>query len=89
MSARFQITPSQIPEGSYIVAVCKVCGSPRYMTRALMIEKAGDIPLWKIEPRVRCIERPRLNKRGPACGGSMEFEWGRAVQPNRPSDWRD
>jgi hypothetical protein len=79
MSDRFALTPSQIPEGHYIVATCQRpgCGGRRYVTRALMLEKAGDIPLNLIERRVRCVERPRANKRGPACGGPMEFEWGR------------
>lgn len=65
------LTPSQIPPGQYVTALCKVCGEHRYLTRALMIEKAGDIPLDRIEPRLRCIARPRSNKRGPACGGKM------------------
>lgn len=34
-----------------------------------MIEKAGDVPLERIEGRLRCIERQ--TPRGPACGGRM------------------
>lgn len=48
-----------------------MCGEHRYLTRALMIEKAGDIPLERIEPRLRCIARTRRDKRGAACGGRM------------------
>lgn len=65
------LTPSQIPEGQYATATCTVCGEYRYLTRALMLEKAGDVALEKIEPRLRCIARPQSNKRGPACGGRM------------------
>lgn len=60
-----------VPEGSYATATCKVCGEHRYLTRALMLEKAGDVALEKIEPRLRCVARPQSNKRGPACGGRM------------------
>lgn len=65
------LTPSQIPAGQYVTAHCKDCGEHRYVTRALMLAKAGDVPLSRIEPRLRCIARPRSNKRGPACGGPM------------------
>lgn len=65
------LTPSQIPAGQYATSTCKTCGEHRYLTRALMLEKAGDIPLDRIEPRLRCIARPRTDKRGPACGGRM------------------
>lgn len=65
------VTPSQIPPGQYATAVCRTCGEHRYLTRALMIEKAGDIPLDRIEPRLRCIARPGNDKRGAACGGRM------------------
>jgi hypothetical protein len=65
------LTPSQIPPGQYVTAVCKACGEHRYVTRALMLEKAGDVPLDQIEPRLRCIARPRSDKRGAACGGRM------------------
>lgn len=62
-------TPSTLPEGQYVVATCQVCGGHRYPSRALMLEKAGDIPLDRIAPRLRCIERK--TPRGPACGGRM------------------
>ena len=65
------LTPSQIPAGQYATAVCKACGEHRYETRALMLERAGDIPLDRIEPRLRCIARPLANKRRAACGGRM------------------
>lgn len=65
------VTPSGIPPGQYVTAVCKVCGEHRYLTRAQMIERAGDVPLDRIEPRLRCIARPRSDKRGAACGGRM------------------
>jgi hypothetical protein len=63
-------TPSTLPAETFVVATCTVCGGTRYPSRALMIEKAGDVPLERIEPRLRCIER-RGDKRGPACGGRM------------------
>jgi hypothetical protein len=63
------MTPSTLPAGGYVVATCRTCGGHRYPARALMIEKAGDIPLDRIEGRLRCIER--LRPRGPACGGRM------------------
>lgn len=75
MAARFHWKPSDLPEGSYIIARCNDCGSSRYPSRALMIEKAGDIPIHLIEPRVRCIARK--TPRGPACGGGMTFDLGR------------
>lgn len=64
-------TPSTLPEGSYVVASCTApgCGGHRYPSRALMLEKAGDIPLDQIAHRLRCIERK--TPRGPACGGRM------------------
>ncbi|MDQ7813878.1 hypothetical protein [Brevundimonas sp.] len=85
MTERFRIRPSEIPDGHYIVAVCQACHEHRYITRALMLEKAGDVPLSRIEPRLRCIARPRADKRGQACGGRMVMEWRarRVVDP----DW--
>lgn len=73
MPSRFGFTPSTIPSDSYVVATCAACGGHRYVTRALMLEKAGDIPLDRIASRLRCIER-RGDKRGPACGGRMSIE---------------
>lgn len=64
---------AQLPLGEYVVAVCIRCRGCRYPTRALTIEKAGDIPLDRIEPRLRCVAR-NGDKRGPACGGAMHIE---------------
>jgi hypothetical protein len=65
------LTPSRIPAGQYVTALCQVCGEYRYVTRALMLEQAGDVPLDRIEPRLRCIARPLSDKRGAASGGRM------------------
>jgi len=65
-------TPSSLPAGQYVVATCQVCGGHRYPTSALMLEKAGDVPLDVIERRLRCIER--ATPQGPACGGRMKIE---------------
>lgn len=82
MPAAPTLTPSRIPAGQYAIAVCRTCGAHRYMTRGLMIEKAGDVPLDRIEPRLRCIARPPLARRGPACGGGMTLGLdGPIVQP--------
>lgn len=75
------MTPSTLPAGSYVVATCAACGGHRYVTRALMLEKAGDIPIDRIAARLRCIER-RGDKRGPACGGRMTTELARAGHPD-------
>ena len=69
MPNRPGFTPSILPEGAYVIATCEVCGGHRYPSRALMLEKAGDVPLSVIEGRLRCIERK--TPRGPACGGRM------------------
>lgn len=66
--------PSSMGEGWYITAYCQRCGECRYLGRQYMIEKAGDVPVRLIEPRVRCFARPLSNKRGPACEGRMKFE---------------
>ena len=65
--------PSELPDGSSIMADCDRpdCLGRRYLPRAYLIEKVGDIPLFQIEPRLRCVERPRLNRRGAACGARM------------------
>lgn len=78
-------TPSTIPAGAYATAVCCLCGEHRYVTRALMIEKAGDVPLDRIEPRLRCIARLRSNKRGPACGGRMTLTIDAPIGPCLPA----
>lgn len=78
-------TPSTIPAGAYATAVCSRCGEHRYVTRALMIEKAGDVPLSRIEPRLRCIARPQSNKRGPACGGRMTLGLDAPIGPCLPA----
>lgn len=71
MTRKFGFKPSTIPDGQYAVGICLRCRNARYLTRALMLEKAGDIPLDRIEPRLRCVARPVSDKRGPACGGRM------------------
>lgn len=67
-------TPSTMPPGSYVIATCQRpgCGGHRYPSRELMLEKAGDLPLARIESRLRCLERQQ--PRGPACGGRMRIE---------------
>lgn len=82
-------TPSTIPAGAYATAVCQVCGEHRYVTRALMIEKAGDVPLDRIEPRLRCVARPPLDKRGPACGGRMTLTIDAPIRPCLPASHPD
>jgi hypothetical protein len=69
---RVGFTPSTLPAGSYVIATCKTCGAHRYPSRALMIEKAGDVSLERIESRLRCLRR--REPRGPACGGRMTVE---------------
>lgn len=73
MPDAFPWTPSTLPEGSYVYAVCKTCRGVRYITRALVMARAGDAPFKSVESRLRCVERP-ANKRGPACGGRMDLE---------------
>ena len=82
MAERLSLTSAQLAEDQHVAAVCQVCGGARYPGRALMIERAGDIPLARIEPCLRCVALHR-NKRGPACSGSMAFELAapRAVDP--------
>lgn len=75
MEDPFPWTPSSLPRGSYIYGVCRTCGGVRYVTRAMMLARAGDIPFKRIENRLRCITR-RGDKRGPACGGRMLLELG-------------
>lgn len=50
----------------------RLAGGVRYITRAMVLERAGDVPFKRIETRLRCVARPG-NKHGPACGGAMEF----------------
>ncbi len=47
----------------------------RYVTRAMMLERAGDVPFKRIENRLRCIARV-TDKSGRACGGRMSLELG-------------
>lgn len=86
MREAFPWTPSNLPEGSYIYAVCMTCRDRRYITRAMMLERAGDVPFKSIEPRLRCIARPVSNKRGPACGRSMVLEMGGPRAPETPAN---
>lgn len=75
--SRVGFTPSTLPAGSYVIATCQRpgCGGHRYPSRALMIEKAGDVPLDRIEGLLRCLER--REPRGRACGGRMAIELAR------------
>lgn len=75
MSESFPWTPSNLPEGSYIYGVCRACRDVRYVTRAMMLERAGNVAFKRIESRLRCIARVG-DKRGPACGGRMDLELG-------------
>lgn len=78
--------PSELPEGDSVIATCVKpnCFGHRYLPRAYLIKKVGDIPLHRIEPRLRCIERPRLNRRGPPCGGAMTLDWAPAARKDAP-----
>lgn len=82
-------TPSTLPANSYVVATCQRpgCRGHRYPSRALMIEKAGDIPLDRIETRLRCIERK--TPRGPACEGRMTIELASVdmIEPEAKGGW--
>lgn len=82
--------PSEIPEGQSVVAHCTkpACHGHRYLPRSYLIEKVGDVPLYVIERRLRCVERPWSNKRGPGCGAAMTLGWTVHGHVNRPSDWR-
>ena len=73
----FPWTPSGLPEGGIVMAVCirPDCAGYRYLPRDYLIEKAGEEPLHQIERRLRCVERPWLNRRGPACWGNMTLQW--------------
>lgn len=73
MADAFPWTPSTLPEGSYVYAVCKTCREVRYITRAMVLARAGDVPFKSIETRLRCVARPE-DKHGPACGGAMALE---------------
>lgn len=75
MADSFPWTPSNLPKGSYIYGVCRACGDVRYVTRAMMLARAGDVPFKRIEGRLRCVARAD-DKRGPACGGRMNLELG-------------
>jgi hypothetical protein len=79
MADPFPWTPSSLPEGSYVYGVCQACRGVRYVTRAMMLERAGDVPFKRIENRLRCIAR-RGDRRGPACGGRMDLELGARPQ---------
>lgn len=78
MPDAFPWTPSTLPEGSYVYAVCKTCREVRYITRAMVLERAGDVPFKRVEARLRCVARPG-NKRAPACGGPMALELASAL----------
>jgi hypothetical protein len=86
MSAEFPWTPSNLPEGSYIYGVCQACRERRYVTRAMMLERAGDVPFKTIESRLRCIARPQTNKPGPACGAQMTLELGGPRPLDQPAN---
>jgi hypothetical protein len=75
MADPFPWTPSSLPRGSYVYGVCRACKGERYVTRAMMLARAGDVPFKRIENRLRCIARV-ADKRGPACGGRMDLELG-------------
>jgi hypothetical protein len=75
MTGSFPWTPSTLPEGSYVYGVCRQCRGVRYVTRAMMLERVGDVPFKRIEDRLRCIARPE-DRQGFACGGRMDLELG-------------
>ena len=74
MAESFPLTPSTLPEGSYVYAVCQRCSDVRYITRAMMLKRVGDVPFERIERRLRCIGR--REPRGRACGGDMTLALG-------------
>lgn len=85
MPEPFHWRVSELPEGHHLMAYCRRCQGHRYLPRALLLEKAGDVPVNTIQPRLRCIERGR-DKRGPRCDGAMDLDWLYTPQANRPSD---
>ncbi len=74
MAETFPWTPSTLPQGSYVYAMCQRCSGVRYITRAMMLERVGDVPFKGIDGRLRCIGR--REPRGRACGGEMTLALG-------------
>lgn len=71
MAKSFPWTPSTLSEGFHVYAVCERCSDVRYITRALMLGRVGDVPFKGIEGRLRCIA-----PRGRACGGNITLGLG-------------
>lgn len=79
--------PPQLPAGCNVAAAClkATCYGYRYLPRAYLIERAGDVPLNWVEKRLRCVQRPLANKRSPACGRAMALQWVHCSENNRSS----
>jgi hypothetical protein len=88
MPEPFWWKPSEIPDGACVMASCvrPDCDGHRYLPRAYLIEKAGDIPLNQIQRRLRCVERPRLDRRAKPCGSGMSLAWVHTPTADSPSD---
>jgi hypothetical protein len=86
MPERFGMTPSQLRPETVIAAVCLTCGGHRYVLRSVILAKLGDVPLNQVEPLLKCIERPRLDRRARRCGGAMELEL-RGPPVNDRAEW--
>ena len=85
---RITLRPSQLGAGHYVLAQCLTCREHRYLGPQFMIDHAGDIPIFQMSQRIRCVARPR-DKRGPACGGAMELQVNGPIEPDSPTDWRE
>lgn len=64
------------------------CLGRRYLPRSYLIDKVGDIPLFQVQPRLRCVERPPLDRRGRACGATMTLHFAPKPINDKPSNWR-
>lgn len=67
MPRPFWFTPSMVHPKTKIIARCMTCRNIGYLNLPVLIERFGDVPLYTLEPRLRCTFRGYDGK-GPPCG---------------------
>lgn len=73
MPRRFWFPPSHLHPKVRLIAVCPRCAHNATIFRDTLIARFGDVPLYTLEPKLRCNFRGYDGNR-PRCGHPGRFE---------------
>lgn len=85
MPRPFWFPPSHLHPKTRLVAVCPRCAHTATIFRDTLIARFGDVPLYTLEPKLRCNFRGHDGKRRP-CGSPARFSLASKVREVTPTE---